>query len=519
MAKFEYKSIPGYKSNNFESGSGNNGDNGNKINIPKPTDIEERLHKSIIGQKEAVKNFAKLKKVIESGFRPGKGPIDVEWLSGPSGVGKTEMVKKMVDLMLEDHPQYDEDGKLIEEPRAADHMIRIDGGSYQGEHEIAKVLGSPPGYVGSGGAGNSYVEPILSQSNIERNSIYYTDERGNERKVCVILIDEAEKANQALYRTLLSALDDGVLTLNNNEKVDLSDCVFLFTSNLGNQEVADAKQRGDKRTPEEIYQEAYKGKFPAEFLGRVRKTNIFEHLSREEVGQIVSLRLKEIESVFASNGTNFNLDVTPEVTDWLVDRGYSKSEGARAMQKLMNDIIQEPLIAIDGEYILDRKNIVISVSSDGKELEFSTPDGDPEPRTKIEKKPNAKPRSKPESPETKPSSGPKPEKTGSSNKLEHKLEFYKNFVDERIRESLNADNVWLIDELCDVALKAYMNNHGFSLANANNQVKMELRKTYNYFRQSEITNAEELIIYFEDLLKDKFNIKVTYVDHCEECEK
>lgn len=498
-------------------------DRGSKIEVPGSEDVENRIHSSIIGQKEAAKNFADLKKILESGIRRGRGPVHVEWLSGPSGVGKTEMVKKLIDIMLEDNPQYDEDGKLIENAKASDNMVRIDGGSYQSEHEIAKVLGAPPGYVGSGGPGNSYIEPILSQENIERNSIYYTDEQGNERKVCFILIDEAEKANQALYRALLSSLDDGVLTLGNNKKVDLSNCVFLFTSNLGNKEVLEAKKSGDPRTPEEIYTEKYKEHFPPEFLGRVRKMTVFEHLSREEVKQIVSLRLEEIKKVFILNDINLGLDITDEAIDWLVDRGYSKSEGARAMQKLMNDCVQDPLTLISNKYVLDGKNIIIDVDSGGQKLEFFSPDGDLKEKPRKEKKPGRRPKPKPE--ETNPSAGrtsgtesKKPD-NGEDPDLIYRVEFYKDLVNSRVRETLNPDSIILIDNLCDTVVEWYQKRRNASLDVAKDQVTKILSQTRDSYRNSDINNAEDLANYFKDYLKKELNVDVEIVDHCDKCNK
>ncbi len=498
MGKYEFKNIPGYSSKNFEKNleaeSGNNGDNGNKINIPRPTDIEERFHQSIIGQKEAVKNFATLKKVLESGVDPGKGPKHVEWLSGPSGVGKTEMVKKFIEMMLEDHSQYDEDGGVIKKAKASDKMIRIDGGSYQKEEDIAKVLGAPPGYVGA------EIEPILSQKNIERNSIYYTDANGKEKKICVILIDEADKAHQALYRTLLSALDDGVLTLGKNEKVDFSNCVFFFTSNLGNQEVLDAKRNGDQRTPEQIYLEAYKEHFPPEFLGRVRKMTTFEHLSREEIKMIVSLRLNEIRGAFAASGINFNLDITPDATEWLADRGYSRSEGVRAMQKLMNDTIQEPLALISGEYILEGKNVIVSVSSDGDELEFSSPEGDPEQKPKPEKPPRSKPKPRRKPPQPNPEPYENIPNQESDNDKENKFLFYRNLVNDYVKETINSNNFLKINEKCDALLNVYR-WQGFNDQQGSEKIKYHLRSAYDFERLKDIKTVNDLILYLDMIIK------------------
>lgn len=453
------------------------------IEIPSAIKEEEEIRKDIIGQSKAVENFAVLKKIIESGIRPKKGPIHSEWLSGPSGVGKTEIVKKLVDMFLKDHPQADKDGNLIENDVATNHLIRIDGGSYQTDHEISKVIGSAPGLVGSGG--DTYVEPLFSKANIERNSVYYTDASGKQRKVCFILIDEAEKAHPALHKALLSALDDGVITLNNNEKVDLSDCVILFTSNLGTQEVRDAQQNGDTREPEEIYKDAYKEHFPAEFLGRIRKMTVFETLTKEEVKQIVSLRATDIEKAFAYNDIKLKIELTSETIDWLVEHGYSELEGARALQKLMHENIQTGLIRIGGEYKLDGETIIVDINSDHSGLEFHSSKGDlkPLPKKPRETKPNPRPEEKPNSG----SNGSGPEQVAGIFTPEN----VSQLVNESVKSTLNEKNRKRISELANELLKYREQDSARRAVSAN----------FNSINGKKLKSADDLIEYLEAEIK------------------
>lgn len=194
-----------------------------KLDMPDLTKEKAAFNSRIVGQEEAVDRFATLFGKIKSGIRSkAPGPLDIKFLAGPSGVGKTEMVYVLAGLLGEDEQQ------------SQAKVIKINGGEYQESHAISRLLGSPPGYVG-------YRDPpLFSKENLDKHRIFYTDKAGKKRDVVIILIDEAEKANESLHRAFLSVMDKGQMDLANNTSVDFSNLLIFYTSNVGNQQVEQA---------------------------------------------------------------------------------------------------------------------------------------------------------------------------------------------------------------------------------------------------------------------------------------
>lgn len=338
------------------------------IEIPPLTEEKASFQEAIIGQDEAVDTFAILLARLKSGIRPtSPQPFDAKFLGGPSGVGKTEIVYRLAEVLS---------GGAKD---ARSKVIKLNGGEYQQEHTIGRVLGAPPGYIGSedprwpGGT-----PPLFSQENLDSHKISYIDKNGKQRDVVLILVDEAEKANIALHRAFLSILDKGNLDLANNKSADFKNAVIFYTSNEGNEQVEQMhSQDGEVPQPEEViavYEEAFKNAFPPELRGRIREIVVFNHLNPEALERIVNLKVKDIEQEFLANGVPFTLELSDEARKWILERGYNRSEGARALDKVITDAVKTPLtLAQTGVGLLGR-TVYADFEENSEGLQFYLPE-------------------------------------------------------------------------------------------------------------------------------------------------
>lgn len=358
-----------------------------KVEVPTLAKEKAALREKIVGQEDAIDAFAALYVKIKSGVRSTKpGPVDARFLAGPSGVGKTELVYTLADAVAE--------GDLDSRKK----VLKLNGGEYQEQqkHNIARLLGSPPGYLGSedrrfpGGT-----PPLFSQENLDAHRIHYTDRNGQQKSVILILVDEAEKADRSFHMAFLSILDKGEMDLANNTKADFRDAVVFYTSNVGNEKVEQLQRlRGEQTGVPESFQDVaeealfseedkaiirneFVNAFPPEFRGRIQETIVFNHLSREAIHKIAEMKVKEVEEAFAESGIRIGLDLTPEALQWLTKHGYSRSEGARGMDKVFKKRLMEQLIKFDGAREVDvlatgihRKRVGLGVNEDGSDLEF-----------------------------------------------------------------------------------------------------------------------------------------------------
>src|SRR5882757_653295 len=178
---------------------------------PRARAFEEKLGKLIVGQERAVRRLSNLYQTFLAGLNQTGRPIGTMLFLGPTGTGKTRVVEAAAEILFDD-------------PKA---VIKIDCAEFQHSHEIAKLLGSPPGYLG-----HRETDPMFTQENIDR---YHTD----DTKLTFVLFDELEKASDSLWQLLLGILDKATLTLGDNRKVDFSRCLIFFTSNLGAKEMSD----------------------------------------------------------------------------------------------------------------------------------------------------------------------------------------------------------------------------------------------------------------------------------------
>ncbi|MBI1818831.1 MAG: ATP-dependent Clp protease ATP-binding subunit, partial [Nitrospirae bacterium] len=276
--------------------------------------MESELHKRIIGQEEAIVAVCKAIRRSRAGLKGERRPIGSFIFLGPTGVGKTELARALAKFMFDDE----------------DALIRIDMSEYSEKFSSSRLMGAPPGYVGYEEGGQ-------------------LTERVRRRPYSVVLFDEIEKAHPDLFNILLQVLDDGVLTDSLGRKVDFKNTVLIMTSNLGarmiekNPSLGFQKASGDdqqKKVKEGIMGEL-KRTFNPEFLNRVDEMVVFHQLEKSHLIKIVDLLIEDVNKRIAVKG--MQLEVTPEVKQWLVTEGFEPSYGARPMRRCIQRNIEDPL--------------------------------------------------------------------------------------------------------------------------------------------------------------------------------
>ncbi|HTU15896.1 MAG TPA: ATP-dependent chaperone ClpB [Solirubrobacterales bacterium] len=268
--------------------------------VEKLIHMEERLHDRVIGQDEAVSAVANALRRSRAGLSDPNRPIGSFLFLGPTGVGKTELAKSLAEFM------FDTDQAII----------RLDMSEYMEKHTVARLLGAPPGYVG-------YEEGGQLTEAVRR------------RPYAVVLLDEIEKAHPDVFNTLLQLMDDGRLTDGQGRTVSFTNTVLIMTSNVGSQEIAG--ETVDERIRERV-EDVLATTFKPEFLNRIDDTVIFHRLSKEDIGQIVSLQIDGLISRVAER--DIEIDLSPEARTLLGNLGYDPTYGARPLKR----VIQKQLI-------------------------------------------------------------------------------------------------------------------------------------------------------------------------------
>ena len=276
--------------------------------------LEERLHERVIGQESAVSALSDAIRRARAGLKDPRRPIGSFIFLGPTGVGKTELARALAGYMFDDDT----------------NMVRIDMSEYGERHAVARLIGSPPGYVGYD-EGGQLTEAV------------------RRRPYRVVLFDEIEKAHPDVFSILLQILDDGRLTDGHGRTVDFSNTVIIMTSNLGTGELgrpAFGFATGSSRPDESVklrssIEDALKKTFRPEFLNRIDEIVVFESLTTEQIQQIVGLMVKEVEERLAAHGVA--IDVTDKATEWLAKEGFDPVYGARPLRRAIQRYIENPL--------------------------------------------------------------------------------------------------------------------------------------------------------------------------------
>jgi ATP-dependent Clp protease ATP-binding subunit ClpC len=281
--------------------------------------MEEALHAKVVGQDEAIVAISKAVRRSRAGLKDPKRPIGVFMFLGPTGVGKTYLPRVLAEFMF----------------GSQESMIRLDMSEFMEKHNVSRLVGAPPGYIGYDDGGQ------LTDA-VRRKSY------------CLILLDEIEKAHPDVFNTLLQIFDDGHLTDAKGRKVDFRNTVIVMTSNVGSDLIRKESalgftvQREEAKTAEDQYKrmkdkvlEELKRVFRPEFLNRVDAQVVFHALSKEHIRSIVDLQLKDVEGQLLLKGVT--MEATEACKDWLGAKGYDQVFGARPLRRVIQDEIEDRL--------------------------------------------------------------------------------------------------------------------------------------------------------------------------------
>jgi ATP-dependent Clp protease ATP-binding subunit ClpB len=322
-------------------------------------EFEERLRAKIIGQDEAVSQLINVYQTVLAGMSgPGRPLANLLFL-GPTGSGKTRLVEATAEI-------------LFGSPAA---FIKIDCAEFQHSHEISKLIGSPPGYIG-----HRETQPAITQEALDRHHT-------NKVRLSLLLFDEIEKASDALWQLLLGILDKGTLTLGDNRKVDLSRTIVFMTSNLGASEMSKLASGGIgfaprpavervEETDRKIYRvavEAAKRKFSPEFMNRIDKVVVFRTLTRHQLRQILDLELADVQHrILASQHERpFWFHCTEAAKEFLLNEGTDPRYGARHLKRAIERHLVFPLSGLISTAQVEMADQVrIDVDASGAGLMF-----------------------------------------------------------------------------------------------------------------------------------------------------
>ena len=281
--------------------------------------MEEEIHKRIIGQDEAIVNISKSVRRARAGLKDPRRPIGVFMFLGPTGVGKTELVRAMAEYMFGNE----------------DNMIRLDMSEFQERHTVARLIGAPPGYVG-------YEEGGQLTEGVRR------------KNYCAILLDEIEKAHPEVFNILLQIFDAGTLTDARGRRVDFRNSILVMTSNLGSDLIKRETTMGfsiksdEAQTADSSYQrmkdkvmDEVKRFFRPEFLNRIDATVVFHQLSRPEILEIVDLMMDQVRGELKEK--QVELELTDAARDYLGEKGFDPVLGARPLRRLIQNEVEDTL--------------------------------------------------------------------------------------------------------------------------------------------------------------------------------
>jgi len=293
-------------------------------------DFERNLRRRIVGQDDAIQKMTEIYQMFLAGLNPPNRPVGNLLFLGPTGTGKTRVVEAVAET-------------LFGETRAC---IKIDCAEFQHSHEIAKLIGSPPGYLG-----HRETHPLLTQEALNQ---WHTE----KLRLSLLLFDEIEKASDSLWQLLLGILDKATLTLGDNRRVDLSQCIIVMTSNLGAGEMSDLIGGGlgfgqkpnqvDNKLDDKITRtatEAARRKFSPEFMNRIDKVVVFKTLKPEHLEQILEIELGMVQQriLQATGNAQFVFSCTTKVKKFLLQEGTDTKYGARHLKRAIEKNVVFPL--------------------------------------------------------------------------------------------------------------------------------------------------------------------------------
>lgn len=299
--------------------------------MKKLLEMEDRLHKRVIGQDDAVTAISNAVRRSRSGISDPNKPMGSFIFLGPTGVGKTELAKALAELLFDDEK----------------NIVRIDMSEYMEKHAVSKLIGAPPGYVGFE-EGGQITEAV------------------RRRPYSVVLFDEIEKAHPEVFNVMLQLLDDGRLTDSRGRTVDFKNTVVIMTSNIGSQWIQESSDYNEikKKTDEALH-----AHFKPEFLNRIDEIIIFRRLEKEDLRKIIDIQLAALAARLSERKITFVL--TDKAKDFISEQGYEPAFGARPLKRALQTYILNPLSAklISGDFA-EGDNIKVDISKSSNELTF-----------------------------------------------------------------------------------------------------------------------------------------------------
>jgi ATP-dependent Clp protease ATP-binding subunit ClpC len=309
--------------------------------------MEEELHKSVVGQEQAIQAISRAIRRSRAGLKDPRRPIGSFIFSGPTGVGKTELARSLARFLFADDQA----------------LIRVDMSEYMEKFSVSRLIGAPPGYVG-------YEDSGTLTKAVRR------------KPYSVVLLDEIEKAHPDVFNILLQVLDEGHLTDNYGRMIDFKNTVVIMTSNVGARDIMKGKTLGFaeqdpgtsfERMAEKVRDEINKV-FNPEFLNRLDDVIVFHPLSREHIAAIVDILFAQVSRRLGEEG--FSLRRTDAATEFLVDRGYDEQFGARPLKRAIQRYVEDPLSEkiLTGE-VAKGDDIEVDVGPDSERLTFKVLSG------------------------------------------------------------------------------------------------------------------------------------------------
>lgn len=285
--------------------------------------MENVLHKKVIGQDEAVDAISNAIRRSRAGLSDPNRPIGSFLFMGPTGVGKTELCKSLAEFMFD----------------TTEAMVRIDMSEFMEKFSVSRLIGAPPGYVGYDEGG-------------------YLTEAIRRRPYSVVLLDEIEKAHPDVFNILLQVLDDGRLTDGQGRTVDFKNTVIIMTSNLGSEIIQENALTDSYEDIKKKLSAVLQKSFKPEFLNRIDETVVFHPLSKENIKDIAKIQLKKLQERLAQNG--FEIDFTEKLLDIIVEYGYDQIFGARPLKRAIQNLVENKLahIVLNGGLMPEKKQFI-----------------------------------------------------------------------------------------------------------------------------------------------------------------
>jgi ATP-dependent Clp protease ATP-binding subunit ClpC len=309
--------------------------------------MEDEVHKSVVGQDQAIQAISRAIRRSRAGLKDPRRPIGSFIFSGPTGVGKTELARALARFLFADDQA----------------LIRVDMSEYMEKFSVSRLIGAPPGYVG-------YEDSGTLTKAVRR------------KPYSVVLLDEIEKAHPDVFNILLQVLDEGRLTDNYGRAIDFKNTVVIMTSNVGARDIVKSRSLGFSETSAEVSFEKMAEKvrdeinkvFNPEFLNRLDDVIVFHPLGREHIAQIVGILFGQVADRLTEE--QLTLRRTPAATEFLVDHGYDEQYGARPLKRAVQRYVEDPLSEkiLMGE-VSKGDEIEVDVGPDGSALAFTVLSG------------------------------------------------------------------------------------------------------------------------------------------------